>query len=82
MPALTQHQERRLPTCGCIVSNSSLTATCVVCVLRVQVYPTQRVVLRSRCSKATVQLVGYALSSAPAQIKVGTVQQTGFRTKA
>lgn len=54
----------------------------VLCVLRAQVYPTQRVVLRSRCSKATVQLVGYALSSAPAQIKVGTMQQRGFRTKA
>jgi hypothetical protein len=42
--------------------------------LPVQVFPTQRVVLRIRCSKATVQLVGYALSSAPAQIKVRHMQ--------
>lgn len=38
--------------------------------IAVQFFPTQHVVLRTRCSKATIQLVGYALSSAPEHIKV------------
>lgn len=42
----------------------------------VQVFPTQHVVLRGMCRcRVTLQLLGYALSSAPAQMKVGGLIQ-------
>lgn len=57
----------------CLIACCSLDACCVDVCGAAQFFPTQHVVLRGRCSKATLQLVGYALSSAPAQIKVSGV---------
>lgn len=47
-----------------------LASTSHVCLV-LQVFPTQHVVLRGKCSSATLQLVGYTLDSAPERIKVG-----------
>jgi hypothetical protein len=64
--ALHKHLQLRGRAAGRCPQQLESMCACIA----VQFFPTQHVVLRTRCSKATIQLVGYALSSASEHIKV------------